>query len=339
MKSRIQRALLALFTIAFVSLFSVGCDSSGNGLVVDTFNTGNLQFQFQRPVTQTVDTVPSGTTMLRFDLFSTNPATEGSLVFSETRDYADQITLTGVPTNVVLVVVTTLDADGLPTAILSAPVQVIVGSTIQVDLNDAVAVTFEALSITPETINVVVTDKGQVETQQLTFTGTFNSEQFALPITSPEASFSFDTPNVGNVSSTGLYTFDTEVHSGPGTNTTLTGNYTFGSTTLMDTVQVFVYGFFPFPQGSQFLVPGDSYTACYGSEFVRPNSIVETPSTFTFALESPVTGVTVDSATGDITTTASTPVGTFKVIVTYNDSTSGMTFQAGVDFTVTNNIM
>lgn len=333
MKSKLRSSLVALLSLSFIALFAVGCgDDREDFVITNTSQTGNgnLIFRFQQQtVTQTI--VPAGTVQLRFDLFSTNPGSEASLVATETRNFAEVVTLENVPSNVVFVAVTAIGADGLPTQVRTGSVDVIPGASTEVVLENTVAVTFDSLSVTPQVVNLVF-NREEVLTQQMTFSGVFSGDTFGIPITTPPATFTFDGPNLGNFSSTGLFSsgFDIQHY---GSNTTVTAGYTFLDTTRTETFDIRTFIFAVDNAGRSSLAPGESYTAGYDLEFT--NSAGQAPEIeLTYALENPVTGVELNTEDGSFTTTGSTPEGTFNVVVSGTDPNTGFVVTDTVQFTI-----
>lgn len=351
-KFKAKSALLTLLALSFVALFAVGCGDSRDDFVITNTNNnpatqGNLVFNFQQAVTQQVpDTVPAGTASLRFDFFSTNPPDAESLVFTETRAFAQEIVIEDVPSNVVSVLVTAFDANGFPLATLSGDVTVIIGATNPVDLDDSNPVTFDALTVAPDPVLIVIDDNGNqatvVETgsgeqangntEQLLFTGSFSvGTPQTLPATASFLSFSDISP-VANVSSTGLITGNED-----GTDD-LTTTYTIGSQARTDTVTVNNYFFNVTAEDGVELLPTDTYGGRYTAEFAfGADQLANVAANSTFALQGTPTGITIDPDTGDLELENATP-GTFNVIVTWVDGRStggtGNTYTNVVEFRV-----
>lgn len=333
-----KSTLLTLLAFSFVALFAVGCGDSRDDFVNTTTNNnnnGNLVFRFQQAVTQT--TVPNGTATLRFDFFSTDPGTAQSLLFTETRPFATEVRFDNVSSQVASVAVTSFGADGLPTQTNVAAVTVVVGNDVAVDLNQGTVASFDALT-GPGTVNLVsdadnmvllsregtLNQLSSAETAQLILTGTFTpGGDFDLPINDTVATFSFADNNVANISSTGLLTgFNF------GANTTLTANYTALSTTRSTDVAIQTF-FYAIGDASTTIPTNLTDGSIIGVvSFINKRGIFtnvrQTPNT-TYTLGTPVlSGVSIDSTTGEVTTGSTT--GTQDVIVTYVDPDSGLTF-------------
>lgn len=339
----VPRVLLALFTVSLLAIVSVGCGDSRDDFVATNTNnatTGNLVFQLQQAVTQT--TVPAGTTNVLISLFSTDPPTEGSLLFSDTFAFAPVITVTGVPSNAVSATVTALNSDGLPTAVFTVSVQVTVGGTNTVDSGTAVQVTFSGISVTPDPVNLVVGGFGTNPTdqQQLTITGTLNDTAFQLPINAEAVSFTPNMDQAANISASGLVT--TQFPGLTPSNVTVTVEYTFLGVARTDTFLIASRFFGVTGAASTNLGPGGTYDSGYAATFTGSDTVFVpgVADALTFALESPVTGVTVNASTGVVTTSASTPVGSFNVVATWVDNTrpgaTGLTFTDTIVFNVAN---
>lgn len=339
MKNLIQarRILLALFTVSFITLFSVGCGDGGNrDVFVATGNsnvpqiaTGNLAFNFVRAQT----TLPSSTSTVRIDLYSGTVAS-ANLVFSERFAFANTITVTGVPVNVTTAIVTVFDSNGLFLTRLSVPVTVAANQTTQIDTSTAstVAADFTNLAVQPNPINLLLGTFSQTTSTQSQLVGTIAGENYFLPIVNSTANFSIANTSVANVSSAGV--FDTTLSgSGGFGNTTASVTYTVAGQQRTANVDVFVRFFFIAPIGSINQIPqGGTYNSGWGAFFRDSNGTQTTiTNNVTFALASPVQGVTVSSA-GVVTTSSNTPTGTFNIIATWVD---GRTNGTGLTFTQT----
>jgi len=339
-----KSTLLTLLAISLVSILAIGCGDSKEFVATGTANqgtpatVGNLSFSFAKAVNaQTTGTVPSGTTTLRFDFFSVDPPASSGLVTTVTRAFATEITIEDVPTNVVTVLVTALDANGFPLATLQGEANVVLGATTPVDLGDATPITFDALTVTPNPTYLV-----EGETQQLTFTGSFSNGTVAsLPINSTTAGFAFSQAGIVSISDAGLVSFETGAN-----NTTATCSYTVGGTTLSDDVFIGTFVFNVSATAQYDLDPSSTYTAGYSNLLQDDNNFdnIDVTSVCTYAIETPTSGVVVQP-NGNIELNNAAPGSTFNVVVTYVDSAanrpasavgeaSGKTFQGTIPFTV-----
>jgi len=217
-----------------ITLFAVGCGSSGDDVFIGggggSGTTGDLEFRFVQPQNQAPDPVPSGTETLRFDVFSTDPPTEDSLLLTETRDYDETIVLEDVSVEAVTVLVTAFDADGVPTVTLSGDVLVLPNSINRVDLVDSQPVTLDTITISPSPVQLA-----NDETQQLALEGSFsNGTVLDLPQSSFDtaATFSSADTDVATVDNDGVVSVE-----GAG-NTSITAQYTLSGVTRSDTVEV-----------------------------------------------------------------------------------------------------
>lgn len=200
-----KASILSVLLLGFVTLFTIGCGSSNEEFVFTgpntPANTGNLTFQFARPANAQAVNVPAGTTRLEFDFFNAADV----LVFEATSNYADSVTVTGVPTSATDVVITAFGPGNVPLATISNGVTVAAGGNTNVNLTGVTPapVTLASATAVPATISLNVT-----ETQQLSFTGTFSNGQ-TVPFnatTGGSAVYSGFDAAVISVSSTGLVT-------------------------------------------------------------------------------------------------------------------------------------
>lgn len=342
-----RRVLLTLFTVGFVTLFSIGCGSSGRDAFVATGGsppaapTGNLVFQFQRAAAQTINIVPADTSTLRVDLYSTDPPASATLVFTATFPFQDVLVVEDVSTDVQSAVVTAFNEDGLPVARYTASVDVQAGVDTEVDLGEGQEVPFEAVNVSPDPVNLLFTNP-EVEdrltlNQQLSLTGLFGGNVFFLPI-NDDASFTTANSLVANVSSDGLVSARFFPGNVLGGNTTVTATYDFMGTEQQGTVDVFTRIFVVFPLDPTTLTPGETYNSGFEPVFVDADGQqVDIDDAITFSLENSVEGVTVNSETGVVTTTSSTPIGDFNVLVTWVDGRNGgtgLTFVCPVEFSI-----
>lgn len=174
------RALLTFLMVSLVSLFAVGCGDSNEDYVFTGTNpnvqNGNVTFQFEQGVQAQAAVVPVGTDYLTFDFFATNPPQSGQLVFEAEADYANTVTVTGVPTTARSVVITAFDVNGFPIATLTSPVNVVAGATTNTNLNGVpvVSVDFATLAVAPNPVALTLgTATGG--SRQLEFTLNFDN--------------------------------------------------------------------------------------------------------------------------------------------------------------------
>lgn len=309
-----------MLVVGFVALFSVGCGNSRDAFVQTNTqgNTGNLVFNFTRP--QTTTSVPTNTVSFRFDLFSTNPGTQATLV--ESRGpvaYQDQIVLAGVPTNVVFVTVTALNSDGVALAIFTGSTDVLLNADNVVNLDGSQTVTFDALTVTPA--EVYLLEGGE---QQLTFTGAFTpGGNIPLTINDTVADFTGFVP-FANITSTGVVSLASATL---GQNVTVTGSYTILSTTRTDDFVVGFIAFDAFATNTTFTTTG-TFDPGYSVMFTDSDGTapIDVTGNTTFALSTPTTGVSVNSTSGAVTIDGTATVPTsFDVVCTWNDGRTGGT--------------
>ena len=339
-----RRILLALFTVSFITIFSVGCGDSGSrdafvatgGNTNQQIATGNLAFNFVRATPQT--TLPSSTATVRIDLYS-GTVVPANLVFSQRFAFANTITVTGVPVNVTTAIITVLDSNGLFLTRLSVPVTVTADQTTQIDTStgSTVAADFTNLAVQPNPINLLLGTFSQSTSVQSQLVGTIAGENYFLPIVNSTANFSIASTSVANVSSAGV--FDTTlIGSGGFGNTTATVTYTINGQQQTANADVFVRFFFIVPNNSiSSISQGSTYDSGYSATFFDSNGTqTNITDNVTYALESAVQGVTVSSA-GVVTTSSNTPIGSFNVIATWVDGRTngtGLTFTQTIPFTV-----
>ena len=349
MKNLIQarRILLALLTVSFITIFSVGCGDSGNrDVFVATGNnntpqiaTGNLAFSFVRAQT----TLPSSTATVRIDLYS-GAVVPANLIFSQRFAFANTITVTGVQVNATTAIITVFDSNGLFLTRLSVPVTVTANETTEIDTSSGatVAADFTNLAVQPNPVNLLLGSFSQTTSTQSQLVGTIAGENYFLPIINSSANFSIANTSIANVSSAGV--FDTTLMGSPGFgNTTASVNYTINGQQQTANVDVFVRFFFIAPLSRIDSLPqGDTYDSGWAAFFRDSDGTQTTISNnVTFALEEPVQGVTV-SSTGVISTSANTPTGELKVIATWVDGRTngtGLTFTQTIPVTVVDAMM
>ena len=352
---------LFLILLAFLA---TGCGNSdnfvftGNSATAPAATTGDLTFNFEKEVAAQ-DIVPSDTTSLRFDFFATNPPAESSFVFTETRTFSTTVVIEDVPSNCVSVLVTAFNSDGLPLATYSGSFVVQVGQDVPVDLNDAVPVTLDAITVGPDPMNLAYGSdipffignppeenieliNGDV---QAVITGSFSNGSTAqLPITAATTTFS-GLNNIANVTATGL--FSVVSLNALGNNTTATATYTLGSSVQPDEFTINTSALIAVPgtlagpsqvdtEDPVITSPG-GYDRGYAGAVIASNRVTTylDESDFTFALESPVDGISINANTGVITAasgvTANTPV---FVLVTYVDTLRNVTYTSRIEFRV-----
>ena len=333
--------LRSVLLLSLVAVFATGCGDSRDDFVALDNNgqTGNLVFRFQQAVPQTVDTVPAGTTTLRFDLYAGSPPSVSNFVETRTEPYADVITLTNVPSNVTTVIVTAFNSDNIPTVTLQGNAPVDPANTVEVNLDDSQAIILSSIAATPDPATAVSRYMKGPRTTQLIITGTFsNGSVVELPISNTTTSFSFQTSGIVNISSTGVVSPNRRAD-----NTTATATYTIGSTMVSDTFTVRKFDFFP----HTFFRPSVTQTGGYNGGYVvdffdddgRTRLNVNQTSTTTYAFADPApTGLSINSSTGELTSTGTTPLNNFNVTVTWVDNlrsnASGETFTDCIEFRV-----
>lgn len=334
---------LGLFALAFVALIFSGCGSDNKDVFVATGNSpnaqvGNLSFAFTGVNPQTAGEVPGETTLLRFDFFRSNPPSVESLVGTEIRPYAESIVIESVPSDVILVVVTALNGDGFPLITLQGDAEVVLGETTPVDLGNAVPITLDTLTVSPDPTNVAANG----DAVQLIFTlGFSNGSNFQLPnFNTPEATITQPQGVVANITSTGLVSTDTG-----GQNTNALATYTFGGQSVQDEFQINTFDFevvearqeigFPTDLAKMIKVENinlqeleqDGVQTVFVANFLDSNGVsTNVVESCTFALAQEATGVTLDPNTGVLTADETAQNGTVTVIVTYEDDDSGLTF-------------
>jgi len=129
---------LSLLLVALTTLLTVGCGSSSDSYVATNTgyagpNNGDLVFEFTQPAAQSAE-VPAGTTDLTFDFFNAANAN----VLSVDKPFATTVVVEDVPVSATRVVITTYGPGGIPLATIEAPVTVVGGSSVTVDLSGAI---------------------------------------------------------------------------------------------------------------------------------------------------------------------------------------------------------
>ena len=366
------RALRQIYStgllLTILAFLATGCGDSENFVftgnnAAPAATTGNLTFNFeQAPAAQ--DIVPNGTTSLRFDFFSTNPPAQSSFVFTENRTFNTVVVIEDVPSNCVSVLVTAFNSDGLPLATYSGAFVVQPGQNVAVDLNDAVPVTLDAITVSPDPMNLAYgsdipffigspTDEiieligGDV---QAVITGSFSNGSTAqLPITAATTTFS-GLNNIANVTATGL--FSVESLNAIGNNTTATATYTLGSSIQPDDFTINTSAMVAAPgtlivsggidtEDPIITSPG-GYDGGFAAGIIASNGISTfvDESDLTFALESPVTGISIDANTGVITAASGITANTSVfVLVTFVDTVRNLTYTSRIEMRVNPPVM
>ena len=322
-------------------MFAVGCGDSdnfvftGNTNTVNPGNTGNLSFRFDRALAQTEGEVPAGTTQLLFTLHSGNPPTQANLVEVRLVPFSEEVILEDVDPSVTVVVVTALSAEDFPLAALQGNANVVVGTTQPVDLGSAQPISFDAITVSPDLVNV----QKDVNSVQLQLTLAFgNGTVITLPsFNAPEVSFAQDTM-VANITSTGL------VSTGVGgQNTTATATFNLFGTPQSDDFTIQTFCFDVLDGGSASLEPGNE-PAGWGfvSRFVGPNGIElffeedfdDGSPEFSYAIEPSNIGVSFDVNNRIVVASTATPGTPFSIVVTYTDPVTGFAVTGSLDLEV-----
>ena len=349
--------------LTILAFLATGCGDSENFVFTGTnvtppaATTGDLTFNFQQaPAAQ--DIVPNGTTNLRFDFFSTDPAAQSSFVFTENRAFNTVVVIEDVPSNCVSVLVTAFNSDGLPLATYSGSFVVQPGQNVPVDLNDAVPVTLNAITVSPDPMNLTYgsdvpffINNPSDETIELiggdvqaVINGSFSNGSTAqLPITATTTAFT-GLNNVANVTATGLFSVDSVDRIG--NNTTATATYTLGSSVQADDFTINTSALIAVtgnaeppivdPEDPIITSPG-GYDAGFAGGVIGQNGVVTIldESEFTFALETPVNGISINPDTGVITAASGIDANTSVfVLVTYLDTVRNLTYTSRIEMRV-----
>lgn len=166
--SSARRSTFGLLSALLLSLFLAGCGGDGGGgsfvATPDTGGaggsglpanqTGSVTFNFTQAQAAPI-VVPTGTERLRFEFF-TGPNGDGDVLLRETRDYAQTVTINGVPVRSRSAVVTAFGADGFPTSQFEADITVVAQQTITVGLTDGVTtpVTLDGITVAPLSLSL-----------------------------------------------------------------------------------------------------------------------------------------------------------------------------------------
>ena len=360
-RSALLYGLLSLLLTLCVS----GCGDSenyvftGSSVTPPAATTGSLTFNFQ-PAAAAQDIAPPGTTSLRFDFFRTNPPAESSFVFTENRTFSTVVLIEDVPSDVVSVLVTAFDTEGLPLATYSGTFAVQVGQNVVVDLADAVPVTLDSISVGPDPINLAYgldipffTESPAEEDVELiggevqaVITGSFsNGSNAELPITASSTTFT-GLPEQINVTTTGL--FSTVSLNALGYSLPATATYTLGSVARSDefTVNISALLVIPgtpgeFPQVTPtdpIIASPGGYDGGFVAALISPDATTTTvfvDSDLVFALETPVAGISIDPETGVITAASGiAPNTAVFVLVSYVDPNTSLSYTSRVEFRV-----
>lgn len=342
-----KRLLLAVLSISFVALFSVGCGDSAQttgftaagGADAQANQGGNLVFRFARVAPQF--NAPNASSTIRIDLYDALTALPANLRLSQSFAFAETVTMSNVDTNVVFAVISLFDANSVLLTRFTVSFELLPGSTTEVDASTAtlVNVTFDALAVQPNPINLTygVLGTNTTATVQSSLIGTLLGENFFLPINNTSATFNIGSTRVANVSASGAFTATAGSGTDLGGNTTATVTYSLNGLNQTATVNIFTRVFTVTPIASTTVSQGGTYNGGFLIGFVDANTVpVAIAANTTFSLESAVEGVTVSSA-GVVTTTAATPTGTFNVVATWVDGRTGgtgLTFTTTIPFTI-----
>ena len=340
--SQLKSALLTIFALSFIVTFSAGCDDNGDNLESFVFNqpfeVGNLVFNLQ-PESQAqvgFDTVPDETSTVRFDVFSTNPPSDTSLLFTETLPLNETLTFSDVPITAQSVLITAFDENNLPLGTLFSGLDFFTGETATIDLNAFVPSVFSSATVSPNVIDLeldilasVVTDE-----EQVSVSGVIAEDTFELPINADSTSFIVADPSLVEVSPVGLVSTEFEAADVLGGSTEVTATYTFQDTQISDTFTVNVRNFSVINAASNIIAQGGIYDEGFGVAFVDTTGTQQSISDqLVFALQNPIQGVSITDD-GVIQVSEDTPVGDFNVVATFANSVSGITFSRVIPFTV-----
>lgn len=180
------------------ALFAAGCSSGGSdgGFVANptgapagggngggNAGNGSVTFNFVRQQSNPI-VVPTNTVDLRFEFFTGLQGT-GTIVKSETRDFASTITIENVPASAQSAVVTAITAEGFPSAEFTANITVPVSGNVTVDATQGTTVPVNVTSLTssPQTVAL-----GNSDTLKVTITANFSNGD-SVALTGPLAGF------------------------------------------------------------------------------------------------------------------------------------------------------
>jgi hypothetical protein len=320
--------LLLILLTSLVALLAVGCgDSEQDFVFTGTDNTpqattGNAVFHFVQ-AQASPDVVPAGTDSLDFDFYTSSTPQDADLVLSQTVEFAATVTITDLPVTARFVVVTARDAGGLPLATLTGALDLQPGGSTDVDLSAAVPVSFDFITV--NTLSLVLgTQNGNVG--QITITGHFsNGESFTFPSASFAANAEFSGFDGGVVS----VDDNGEVTGLANGNTTVTVAYQVNGVSRSTGAGVSVSGGIVAVAMLSVTPPSltvaDGNTSAPLSASFTPGGS-STPQDVTgsqflsYALQTPVSGVSVDNETGAVSVTVGTADNiTATVIATYDD--------------------
>lgn len=323
---------LLVFALTLLSLLAVGCGGSTNDDVFTATEpqppgtTGNALFRFM--LGQREGVVPAGTTRLFFEFYSSAEAVDGLLVHTAESDFDTLVVVPNVPTSSRLVLVTAYGPGGVPLATLTGAVNITAGRDNPVSLSDPTAVTFDSITVSPNPINLVQgTQNGN--TRQLSIVGAFSNGDtvtFASTTFATNADFDGFDPTIASVSdsgqASGVSNGDTEVivrytANGQTQSSTVPINVT-GGVVAQDTLTVT-------PESLQ-LAQGDAsatLTAFFAEAGEQPVNVTGS-AYLSFALEAPVTGVSVNNETGAVTVdNDAVNNSSATVVASYDDGVGG----------------
>lgn len=329
-----------LALLLFATLFIVGCGDTEEYVFTGTSpvaNTGSLTYNFTQPQAQTVYGAPAGTESIRFELY-TGDNGSGDRVVDETRDYASSVTLTNVPASVRSSVLTFFGDNGVPLTVVTVASPVVIGQNTVVNFNGAVAtaVTFNALNVTPENLQLALN-----QTANLSIQASFSNGQtvnLAGNNTTANGTVSYDVNPAGvvNVSANG------QVRALAEGNATVTVTVELGNVTRTDSVAVSVGNSAPVGEYSAIQVSPTSgtllvnETATLTVTATAANNQTATLTAGDFnAVSSNPSIVSVNETSGALVVQAA-GIGNATVTVTYtgDNAANNATLNATATFTV-----
>jgi Bacterial Ig-like domain (group 2) len=178
----LKKSIFGLFIAVLCALFAAGCSSGGSeGAFIANpdgspigpggggANAGNgsVTFNFVRQQADRI-VVPLTTVSLRFQFFTGLEGT-GAIVKSETRPYADSVTIENVPSSARSSVVTAYTAEGFPVFQFTSNQSVPPNGEVTVGLSNGtgVPVSVESVSSSPTSVSLAVGGTFQVTIQSL----------------------------------------------------------------------------------------------------------------------------------------------------------------------------
>jgi hypothetical protein len=349
------RNRLAVYVTTLLALLLVGCGSSSDFVTTSTgtdpSTSGTLVFRFQKATAQTVHTVPAATTQLRFEFYSSELQTDSTLLFTETRNFAEVVTFNDVTVVVVSVRVTPLNQDGLPLFTHSATPVVVPGGVLEVELSDPVQIDLQSIGVTPDPVQLslilfdpfpaVPSIPAQVTnndnaTAQLTVTGTF-SDGSVLQLPIDDVVFT-GTNGIVTIDESGLVTLGSMDDCGQ--NVTTSASYSLNGVTQISDFLISTYCLEAHSSGTAEASPGATYSGGFEGTLLDDDgsSVALGTPDFTYGMEGVVTGITVNPTSGLVSVDGGVAVGTnFVVLVTFLDDRpegSGLSFTTELDFSV-----